>query len=75
MDADLARRLASLVGDRHVLTGVECSPFVLEGRTPEAVVFPGSRDEVGGVEMDPRGELRTIARWTSRGSGPAVAGR
>jgi peptide/nickel transport system substrate-binding protein len=34
-----------------------------------------SRDEVGGVEMDPRGELRTIARWTSRGSGAAPAGR
>jgi peptide/nickel transport system substrate-binding protein len=34
-----------------------------------------SRDAVGGVEMDPRGELRTIARWTSRGGGrPASDG-
>ena len=47
MDAELIRRLAALVGDRHVLTGVECSPYVLEGRTPEAVVFPGTKEEVG----------------------------
>ncbi len=25
--------------------GVDCSPYVLEGRTPEAVVFPGSKEE------------------------------
>jgi glycolate oxidase FAD binding subunit len=31
------------------LTGVECSPHVLEGRTPEAVVFPGSKEEVAAV--------------------------
>jgi glycolate oxidase FAD binding subunit len=49
VDADLARRLASLVGDRHVLTGVDCSPYVLEGRTPEAVVLPANREEIGGV--------------------------
>jgi glycolate oxidase FAD binding subunit len=49
MDAELTRRLASLVGDRHVLTGIECSPYVLEGRTPEAVVFPGTKEEVSGV--------------------------
>jgi glycolate dehydrogenase FAD-binding subunit len=49
MDADLTRRLAALVGDRHILAGVECSPYVLEGRTPEAVVFPSTKEEVGGV--------------------------
>ena len=32
-----------------MLSGVECSPYVLEGRTPEAVVFPGSRDDVARV--------------------------
>jgi glycolate oxidase FAD binding subunit len=47
--APLAHRLAELVGPRYVLSGVECSPYVLEGRTPEAVVFPGSRDEVATV--------------------------
>jgi glycolate dehydrogenase FAD-binding subunit len=42
-------KLRSLVGPAHVLTGVECSPYVLEGRTPEAVVFPGSKEEVGAI--------------------------
>ena len=49
MPAPLAQRLAELLGPRYVLSGVECSPYVLEGRTPEAVVFPGSRDEVAAV--------------------------
>ncbi|HYB43740.1 MAG TPA: FAD-binding oxidoreductase [Candidatus Methylomirabilis sp.] len=42
-------KLRSLVGDPHVLTGIECSPYVLEGRAPEAVVFPGSKEEVAAV--------------------------
>src|SRR5262245_64236028 len=49
MDAELIRRLTTLAGARHVLTGVECSPYVLEGRTPDAVVFPGTKEEVAGV--------------------------
>jgi glycolate oxidase FAD binding subunit len=49
VDAELTRRLASLVGDRHLLTGVECSPYVLEGRTPAAVAFPGTKAEVAGL--------------------------
>ena len=49
MDPDLARRLAAIVGERHVLTGIECSPYVLEGRTPEAVAFPGTREEVAAL--------------------------
>jgi glycolate dehydrogenase FAD-binding subunit len=49
VDAELTRRLASLVGDRHLLTGVECSPYVLEGRTPAAVAFPGTKEEVAGI--------------------------
>jgi glycolate oxidase FAD binding subunit len=49
VDAELTRRLVSLVGDRHLLTGVECSPYVLEGRTPAAVAFPGTKEEVSGI--------------------------
>ncbi len=63
MDADLTRRLTSLVGDRHVLTGVECSPFVLEGRTPEAVVYPGTREEVGGVLVAAAGAGVPVTPW------------
>src|SRR2546426_10444319 len=32
-----------------VLTGVELSPYVVEGRTPDAAVFPGSVEEVSAV--------------------------
>jgi glycolate oxidase FAD binding subunit len=42
-------KLRGIAGAPHVLTGVECSPHVLEGRTPEAVVFPGSKEEVAAV--------------------------
>jgi len=45
----LLDKLRGLVGAPHALTGVECSPYVLEGRTPEAVVFPGSKEEIGAV--------------------------
>ena len=42
-------RLSTLVGASHVLTGVDCSPFAVDGRTPEAVVLPGSKEEVAAV--------------------------
>jgi len=42
-------KLASIVGAPYVLTGVDCSPYVLDGRTPEAVVLPGSKEEVAAV--------------------------
>lgn len=43
----LHERLAGIVGPRHLLTGVERGPYVFEGRTPRAVAFPGSPEEVG----------------------------
>ncbi|MGH7355477.1 MAG: FAD-binding oxidoreductase, partial [Candidatus Rokuibacteriota bacterium] len=45
----LLDRLRSIVGAAHVRTGVELSPFVVEGSSPEAAVFPGSVDEVAAV--------------------------
>lgn len=42
----LHERLAEIVGPQHLLTGVERGPYVFEGRTPRAVVFPGSPEEV-----------------------------
>src|SRR5262247_1190018 len=47
--AALLDKLRALVGPAHVLAGVDCSPYVLEGRTPEAVVFPGSKEEIGAI--------------------------
>jgi glycolate oxidase FAD binding subunit len=45
----LPDQLRRIVGAPHVLTGVDCSPYVVEGRAPEAVVFPGTTEEVAAV--------------------------
>jgi glycolate oxidase FAD binding subunit len=42
----LLDQLRRIVGAPHVLTGVECSPYAVEGRAPTAVVLPGTREEV-----------------------------
>lgn len=47
--ATLLDKLHAAVGAAHVLSGVELSPFVVEGRTPDAAVFPGSPAEVAAV--------------------------
>jgi glycolate oxidase FAD binding subunit len=45
----LLQKLRTAVGAANVLTGVELSPYVVEGRTPEAAIFPGSIEEVAAV--------------------------
>jgi glycolate oxidase FAD binding subunit len=45
----LREKLSAVVGPVNVLTGIELSPYVVEGRTPDAAVFPGSIDEVAAV--------------------------
>jgi glycolate oxidase FAD binding subunit len=45
----LLDKLRAAVGAPNVLAGVELSPYVVEGRTPEAAVFPGSIEEVAAV--------------------------
>ena len=45
----LLDKLRAAVGAANVLTGIELSPYVVEGRTPEAAVFPGSIEEVAAV--------------------------
>lgn len=49
MPAAAVEKLRAIVGPANVLTGVEISPYVVEGRTPPAAVFPGSLDEVRAV--------------------------
>ena len=49
MSAALLRTLADLVGSAHCLAGADRGPFVVEGRTPCAVVFPGSVEEASRV--------------------------
>jgi glycolate oxidase FAD binding subunit len=49
VQAALLERLRGIAGAAHVLTGVEVSPYVVEGRTPDVAVFPGSVDEVRAI--------------------------
>jgi glycolate oxidase FAD binding subunit len=62
--------LRGTVGPAHVLTGVELSPFVVEGRTPDAAVFPGTIDEVTGVVRHAAAAGTPVMPW---GGGTAVA--
>jgi glycolate oxidase FAD binding subunit len=45
----LLEKLSAIVGSGHVLTGVALSPYVIDGHTPHAAVFPGTVDEVAAV--------------------------
>jgi glycolate oxidase FAD binding subunit len=56
-------KLRSLVGAPSVLIGVECSPYVLEGRTPDAVVFPGSKDDIAAILALAADEGLTVTPW------------
>ena len=49
MPPTLVERLTAIVGADHVATGVALSPYVVEGRTPDAAVFPGTVEEVRAV--------------------------
>ena len=70
MDVALLDKLRSVVGTPHVLTGIDVGPYVLEGRTPEAAVFPGSLEEVRAVvEIAATGDV-PIVPW---GGGTAAA--
>jgi glycolate oxidase FAD binding subunit len=63
-------KLRAIVGPAGVLSGVELSPYVVEGRTPEAAVFPGSLDEVRAVVELAAGAEIPIVAW---GGGTAAA--
>ena len=62
--------LRATVGAPHVLIGVDLSPFVVEGRTPEAAVFPGSVEEVAAVVRQAAAAGAAILPW---GGGTAIA--
>jgi glycolate oxidase FAD binding subunit len=47
--AALLDKLRSLVGTAHVVSGVDLSPYVIDGRTPEAAISPGSVEEARAV--------------------------
>ena len=66
----LLQKLRTTVGAANVLTGVELSPYVVEGRTPEAAVFPGSIEEVAAVMVLASEVGSPVAPW---GGGTAAS--
>jgi len=66
----LLDKLRATVGAAGVLTGVDLSPFVVEGRTPAAAVFPGTVDEVAAVVQQAAAAGASIIPW---GGGTAIA--
>jgi glycolate oxidase FAD binding subunit len=67
----LVDTLRATVGAPHVLTGVELSPFVIEGRTPEAAVFPGTVEELAAVVTQTAAAGVALLPWGG-GTGTAV---
>ena len=70
MEAVPLDKLRAIVGPAHVLSGVDLSPYVVEGRTPETAVFPGSLDDVRAVVELAAAEGIPIVPW---GGGTAAA--
>jgi len=66
----LLDKLRATLGAAHVLTGADRSPFVIEGRTPDVVVFPGSADEVVTVVQQAAAAGVPVLPW---GGGTAAA--
>jgi len=60
----------AVVGPANVLAGVELSPYVVDGRTPEAAVFPGSLDELRAIVEVAAAEDIPLVPW---GGGTAAA--
>ena len=70
MRSALLDKIRGIVGSEYVLTGVELSPYVLEGRTPAAVVFPGSVEEAGALLALASEEGIAVTPW---GGGTKIA--
>jgi glycolate oxidase FAD binding subunit len=59
----LLDRIRGIVGSEYLLTGVELSPYVLDGRTPAVAVFPGSTEEVGTLLALAAQEEMAVTPW------------
>ena len=63
MPAPVLDALRSIVGPTHVLTGADCAPYVLDGRTPEAVALPGSKEEVAAILLVTAEAKMPVVPW------------
>ncbi|PYM95051.1 MAG: hypothetical protein DME08_16730 [Candidatus Rokuibacteriota bacterium] len=70
VDIAVLDKLRAVVGPTNVLGTVELAPYVVEGRTPEAALVPGSVDEVRAVVEIAAGAGVPIVPW---GGGTAAA--
>ncbi len=70
MEIAVLDKLRAVVGPANVLTDVDLGPYVVEGRTPEAAVFPGSVEEVRAAVEIAAGAGVPIVPW---GGGTAAA--
>src|SRR5260370_8348650 len=66
----LLDKLRAIVGPAHVRAGVELSPFVIEGRTPEPAVLPGSVDEVAPVIAQAAAAGGPVVPWAGASALP-----
>jgi glycolate oxidase FAD binding subunit len=63
MSTSLLRSLAEIVGAAHCLHGADRAPYVIDGRTPCGVVFPGSADEVARVVQTAAAAAVPVIPW------------
>jgi glycolate oxidase FAD binding subunit len=56
-------KLRGIVGPAHVLTGVDCGPYVVDGRSPEAVAFPRSKEEVAAILLAAAEAEMPVTPW------------
>ena len=66
----LVQRLSDLVGREHVVAGSGASRYVVDGKAPQAVVFPGSVEEVSTIMALASAEGVKVVPW---GSGTKMA--
>jgi len=61
--APLLDALRGIVGPAHVLTGADCAPYVVDGRTPDAVAAPGTKEEVAAILLAAAEASTPVVPW------------
>src|SRR4030095_12289643 len=61
--APLLDALRGIVGPPPVLPGAHCAPYVLDGRTPEAVAIPGTKEEVAAIVLAAAEANTPVVPW------------
>ncbi|MGH7473166.1 MAG: FAD-binding protein, partial [Candidatus Methylomirabilales bacterium] len=61
----LVQRLSDLVGREHVVAGPPALPYVVDGKVPQAVLFPGTVEEVSAVMALASAERLKVVPWGS----------